>query len=78
MRKGEGVKMSEITKIAVADLPVGMVISTGVYSTNNVATMTITKVTHHKRMRTVHIEGTDTLTGEPMLLRYMEGVEFCL
>jgi len=65
-------------KISVTQLPIGMVIGTGVYSINDTATMTITKVTHHKKMGIVHIEGTDTKTGEPMTLRYLDGVEFCL
>lgn len=38
--------------------------------------MTVTKVTHYKKRGTVDVEGTDTKTGEPMTLGFLDGIEF--
>jgi hypothetical protein len=50
-----------------------MVIKTEMFGDDS---MTVTKVTHHKKMGTVHVEGTDTKTGEPMTLGFLDGIEF--
>ena len=68
--------MSTFTRIPVSELPIGMVIGTGGISSTHNDAMTVTKVTYHKKMGTVHVEGTDTKTGEPMTLRFSDGIEF--
>jgi len=62
-------------KILVAKLPIGMVIKTEVFGDD---AMTVTKVTHHKAMGTVRVEGIDTKTGEPVQLKFLDGIEFCI
>ena len=64
-----------ISTIPVAELPIGMVIC---YNWAGTKTMTITKVTHHKKMRTVQVDGIETSNNEPITLRYLEGVVFAI
>jgi hypothetical protein len=64
---------TEGTKMSVVDLPIGMVIS---YDWACTKTITITKVTHHKKMGTVQVDGIQTANGEPITMRYLDKVEF--
>jgi hypothetical protein len=59
----------------VAELPMGMVIKTKAFGDD---AMTVTKVTHHKAHGTVRVEGIDTKTGQPVQLRFLDGIEFCI
>ena len=65
--------MSTFTRIPVSELPIGMVIKTEMFGDDS---MTVTKVTHYEKKGTVHVEGTDTKTGEPMTLGFLDGIEF--
>lgn len=62
-------------RVSVMKLPIGMVIKTEVVGDD---AMTVTKVTHHKAMGTVWVDGIDTKTGEPIQLRFLDGIEFCI
>lgn len=62
-------------KVSVADLPVGLTIRYEPWSDRR---LTIERVTHHKVVGVVHIEGHDPETGEALTLRFLDRIEFCL
>lgn len=60
--------------ISVTDLPKGITIR---YEPFSDKFLTVETVKHHKTMGTVTVSGIDD-EGQPITLRFLDGIEFCV